>query len=150
MKRFLIFALAVAALSFPAVVTAAKPTDPVKGPACGNIDLSVDYTFDPGATSATVAADLTTVAPSCQKATYIVYVFDASGENELKRCTYLGDGVTSAFQRCSYTSATAEDLCVYATSEGDDGHVIDVAPNQGCDSFGEPLQAGSSGATGFH
>jgi hypothetical protein len=153
-KRFLMLAAVAGALCFPAAVTAAKGTDVVRGPACGNIDLSVDYTFDvPTATSgsATVSATITTPsAPSCKKRTYAVYVYDATGSSQLGGCSYAGDGLTSQFAPCAYTSSTGDPLCVYATSTGDDGHIIDTAPNEGCSAFGEPITPGSSGATGFH
>ena len=153
MKRFLVFLAALVALSLPAVVTAAKSPDVVKGPACGDIDLSADYTYDtPFATSgsATVTAGLTTAAPSCKKGTYTIYVYDGSGTTQLSSCTYAGDGVSSAFGPCQYTSLNGDPLCVYATSRGDDGHIIDMAPNEGCSAFGEPVTPGPSGAPSFH
>ena len=153
MKRFLLFALVATALSFPAGVTAAKGTDVVKGPACGDIDLSVDYTYDtPFATSgpATAFSTITTAVPSCKKGTYTVYVFDPSGKTQLASCSYAGNGVSTQFGPCSYTSSAGDPLCVYATSENDDGHIIDVAPNDGCTAFGEPIVPGPSGATAFH
>jgi hypothetical protein len=151
MKRFLMLALAATALSFPAAVTAAKPVDQVKGPACGDIDLSIDYTYDNGISgSATATSTITTAAPSCKKGTYTVYVYDASGTTQLASCSYTGDGVLTQFEPCSYTSPTGDSLCVYAASQGDDGHVIDMAPNEGCAAFGEPIEPGPSGATSFH
>jgi hypothetical protein len=154
-KRFLMLAAVAGALCFPAAVTAAKGTDVVQGPACGNIDLSGDYTFNAqGADSgpATVFATITTVAPSCKKGTYTVYVFDATGATQLTNCVYPGDGVTTEFgPPCQYTSSNGADLCVYATSAGDDGHIIDTAPNEGCSTpFAEPIHAGPSAALGFH
>ncbi|MDX6400807.1 MAG: hypothetical protein QOF27_1413 [Gaiellaceae bacterium] len=157
MKRFLMLALAATALSFPVAVTAAKaPTDSVKGPACGNIDLGVDYTYDtPGAISgsATALSTITTPsAPSCKKGTYTVYIYDASGRNLLQSCSYPGDGVTTQFgPGCNYTSSNGDPLCIYATSQGDDGHVIDTAPNDACATpISEPITPGPSGATSFH
>jgi hypothetical protein len=154
MKRFLMFAAAAGVLCFPAAVTAAKGFDVVRGPACGDINLDVAYTFESGNSGpATATSTFTTSsAPSCKKGTYTVYVYDASGANRLSSCAYAGDGVTIEFvPSCQYTSPTGDPLCVYATSQGDDGHIIDTAPNEGCDAFGiEPIVAGSSGATSFH
>jgi hypothetical protein len=152
MKRFLLFAASVLALCFPAVVSAAKPTDAVHGPTCADITLHVDYTFDtPGATSgsATATSFLTTAAPSCLRYTYNVYYYNTSG-SLLKNCTYTGDG-TSQFANCNWTSPNGDPLCVVGTSVGDDaGHVIDMAPDQGCSAFGEPVVPGPSGASGFN
>jgi hypothetical protein len=154
MKRILMLALAATALSFPAAVTAAKPVDSVKGPACNDIDLSVDYTYDtPGAQSgsATASGTITTAGavPSCKKGAYTVYVYDASGTNRLASCSYSGDGVATQFAPCTYTSTAGDPLCVYATSESN-GRVMDSAPNEGCAAFGEPITPGPSGATSFH
>lgn len=153
MKRFFVSLAALLALSLPTTVTAAKSPDVVKGPACGDIDLAVDYTYDtPGANSgpATLSGALTTKAPSCKKGVYVVYVYDGSGTTQLASCTYTGDGVATSFAPCTYASADGAALCVYATSQTNDGHFIDVAPNDGCASFGEPIVPGPSGATGFH
>jgi uncharacterized protein YcfL len=150
MKRFLMLALAATALSFPAAVTAAKPVDQVKGPACGDIDLSIDYTFDPGSTtSATASSTITTTAPSCKKVSYTVYYYDQAGTTQLASCSYPGDGVETEFAPCTFTSPTADPLCVYATSDMN-GKIIDTAPNEGCAAFGEPIEPGGSGATSFH
>jgi hypothetical protein len=154
MKRFLLFAAAVAALSFPALVSAAKPTDAVHGPTCGDITLHVDYTFDTqGATSgpATATSFLTTAAPSCAKATYYVYYYDTSG-SLLRSCPYTGDGTSTEFgPSCVWPSETGDPLCVFGTSVGDDGHVIDSAPDLGCNAFGEPISPSPfSGASGFN
>jgi hypothetical protein len=154
MKRFLLFAAAVAALIFPAVVSAAKPVDAVQGPACGDVRLEVNYTFDtPGATSgsATASSIIDTAAPSCAKVTYNVYYYNATGTTLLSSCSYAGNGISTQFGPCNYTSSSGDPLCVVGTSVGDDnGHVIDSAPDQGCNAFGEPVSAGPSGASGFN
>jgi hypothetical protein len=150
-KRFLMLAAVAGALCFPAAVTAAKGTDIVRGPVCGDITLEANYSYVNGVSGpATVSSLITTAAPSCRKGTYAVYVFDATGANQLQNCVYAGDGVTTQFGPCNYTSSTGDPLCVYATSAGDDGHIIDTAPNEGCSAFGEPISPTGSGALGFH
>jgi hypothetical protein len=151
MKRFLLFAASVFALCFPAVVSAAKPTDPVHGPACGDVRLEVNYSFDNGTSgSATASSLLTTAAPSCSKVTYAIKYYNANGTTQLFSCSYAGNG-GSQFGPCDYKSPTGDPLCVVGTSTGDDdGHVIDSAPNDGCNDFAEPVSPGSSGASGFN
>jgi hypothetical protein len=157
MKRFLVFAAAVAALSFPALVNAAKPTDAVHGPACGDITLEPNYSYNdptipPGSTApATAAAIIDTAVPSCAKVTYNIYYYDASGSTLLASCSYTGDGVSMHFGPCNYPSQNGDPLCMVGTSVGDDdGHVIDSAPDAGCSAFGEPVSPGPSGASGFN
>lgn len=152
MKRFLLFAASVLALCFPAVVSAAKPTDAVHGPACGNIRLEANYSFVSGTTGPATAADfIDTAVPTCTKLTYHVYYYSADGSTLLGSCSYQGDGVSTQFGPCNYTDPNGQPLCMVGTSVGDDdGHVIDSAPDAGCSAFGEPVYPGPSGATGFN
>jgi hypothetical protein len=143
-----------AALAIPAAGVTAAPSDRVAGPACGDIVLSdpdlsgppIYSTGNPkGSTPATLHARLTIDGgvASCSGFTYTIYVYatDANADSRtlLTSRTYIGDGTTSDFGVFTYQPAGAPTyLCVFAQSQLL-RHVIDTAPEGGCDSQLQPL-----------
>ena len=166
-RRIALLVAGAAALALPASGVSAQPSDRVAGPRCGNIVLSNEDGSGPplystgrptGSTPATLYADLSIDggAASCSGVTYTIYVYatDAAGDNAtfLTSQPYNGDGTTSDFGLFTYQPPGAPTyLCVYAESVNVGGHVIDTAPNGGCDSIAEPivLDGASGGGGGF-
>jgi hypothetical protein len=159
-----------AALAIPAAGVTAPPTDRVAGPPCGDIVLSnQDFSAGPlyttrnptpggPATAPTLYAQLTIDGgvASCNGVLYTIYVYetDANGDNRtfLTSQTYTGDGTTSDFGAFTYQPPSGPTyLCVYAESKRPSGHVIDTAPEGGCDSTLQPLvlDGGVGGAGGW-
>lgn len=157
--RFVPLLIALAALlAIPASGIGARPTDRVAGPPCADIVLSnQDFSAGPlyttrnptpggPATAPTLYAQLTIDGgvASCSGVTYTIYVYatDANGDNRtfLTSQQYTGDGTTSDFGAFTYVppSPAPTHLCVYAESKRG-GHVIDTAPEGGCDSTLQPL-----------
>lgn len=133
--------LALAALvALPAAGRAAPPTDPVRGPSCGNIeifDLAYRRAADGTPTVAASFAVEGNVSP-CASLTYTFYVLTSDGQTQLATSSGLGDLAVRI-------PGGPSEVCVYAESRRGT-HVIDRAPNEGC---GLLVLDGGSGATSF-
>lgn len=141
MKRLHVVILALAALvALPAAGLSAPPTDQVRGPSCGNIelfDLAYRRALDGMPTVAGSFAVEGGVSP-CASLTYTFTVLTADGQTELATSAGLGNLAIRI-------EGGPSEVCVYAESARGT-HVIDRAPNEGC---GLLVLDGGSGATSF-
>ena len=149
MRTITLLAVLSMALVIPATGVTA-PSDPVKGPACGDITFSDPEGAGPPVYRSditgipTVFSSVTTQKPSCSHMAYTVTVYDVTGITVLGAQTFNGDDSASLFQSAVSPTGGPSQVCVVATSTRN-GKVVDVAPNTGCFPLALNSSPGGSG-----
>jgi hypothetical protein len=142
-RLFLVFAVVVAATAVGGAATAARPD--ALGPPCTNFVFG-DAGYNSAAGFGTV--DMRVAAAStCADATYLLDVYDASGEtpllNDVQPTATSGSLISFEF---SLSPSAHSNVCVVVESYFH-GRLIDRAPNTGCQ-LADPTSSG--GQAGFN
>jgi hypothetical protein len=122
----------------------------VRGPACANIEI-IDPAYALVGATPTVLGELAVEAGgvSCSVVTYTVYVYSADGSTLLGSSTFEGNDTTSSWQFSIAPTTSPSEVCLVAESSIAP-HVVDRAPDEGCENPQQPLiLGGGTPATSF-